>query len=156
MNSKIRIPQKLPFLAAAGAMLYLMIGCENITNTMSTATQSDSNSSTNDTSANAAEVSDVVFVQKPKLVQNPSGRVPLAAEISFKAAGNIKTDVTVSDGTTSWPVPSSAITQNGNAYSIPLVGMKADRDYEIRLSILQNGESVFENTFSSQNACLAG
>ena len=64
-----------------------------------------------------------------KVVTNPSGHVPLAAEIVLQS-GLSDITVLVSDGEREWEVPQNIIALGGN---IPVVGMKPDKDHTIKV-----------------------
>ena len=64
-----------------------------------------------------------------KVVTDPSGHVPLAAEIVLQS-GLSDITVLVSDGEREWEVPQNIIALGGN---IPVVGMKPDKDHTIKV-----------------------
>ena len=76
----------------------------------------------------------VMFTAKPVLIENPSGSVPLAAAIRFESKEPLHTKIEISDGKNEWQGNFQAKTGQ-TQYEIPVVGMRADREHTIRMSV---------------------
>ena len=87
------------------------------------------------------------FIDVPELVANPSGKVPLAAAVSFTADTSLSASIEISDGTHTWghdfgrqPAEEETI--------LPVVGMRADRKHTIEVSLRSEDGRYHEQTFS--------
>jgi len=88
------------------------------------------------------------FEVSPNFVENPSGRVPLAGAVTFKSEKGLTTDVAISDGTHSWQISFSDNESANGTYEIPIVGMRADREHTIAVTITNSSGKTYEETFS--------
>ena len=88
-----------------------------------------------------SDFSSLALTSAPELVENPSGRVPLAAAIRFAASTNVSIELDVSDGTNSWS-QSFDVEQSDEPTLIPVVGMRPGRQHQINLTIVDpDGDS---------------
>jgi hypothetical protein len=94
------------------------------------------------------------FAEAPRLIENPSGRVPLAAEIHFLAAPGLTVELRVSTDDHRWQRVFADAHDSSGAYSIPVVGMKADRDYEIELRLRDTEGSLDGHVFKHRTPSL--
>ena len=83
----------------------------------------------------------VSFVDQPKLVENPSGRVPLAAVITFSTKNPVTSKLRISDGENVNQATFEA--EPSGQYSIPVLGMRPDREHQIELTVTdESGDTV--------------
>ena len=75
-----------------------------------------------------------VLTSAPALIPNPSGRVPLAAVIEFGAPETVSATITISDGNDEWSHEFGEL-DGDMAHSLPVLGMRPDRDYRIKLDL---------------------
>lgn len=71
----------------------------------------------------------------PKLIPNPSGRVPLAAVVEFQSAEDLQARLAVTDGVNSWSKAFGPEAAKGETYSLPVLGMRPDREHSITLTL---------------------
>lgn len=71
----------------------------------------------------------------PKLIPNPSGRVPLAAVVEFQSADDVQAQLKVTDGANSWSKAFSLQATKGGTHSLPVLGMRPDREHSITLTL---------------------
>ena len=80
------------------------------------------------------------FVNSPSVSPNPNPRVPLAAVVTFSTAGPVHTAIEVSDSGNEWTLEYDQ-TRDPSA-GLPVIGMRPDRDHEIRVTITAGGAST--------------
>lgn len=95
----------------------------------------------------APATSSVSFVEAPVLDANPSGRVPLAAAIRLTPGEAVSVAITISDGANEWGHDFGGF-DAGEAVVIPVVGMRADRDHDVGLTVTGDDGAGYEQTFS--------
>lgn len=89
-----------------------------------------------------------IFSEIPELIANPSGRVPLAAAIRFSSDVDIKTAISISDGTNKWVAEfDKSIAKNG-IYEIPIIGMRPGRNHIINLTTTTDDGNQQMQTFN--------
>ena len=71
------------------------------------------------------------FEAKPRFTLNPSGLAPLAGEIVFQTSVPTVAEITVSDGSREWPVPTEATFRWDHRYTV--LGMRSDRPHRLRV-----------------------
>ena len=97
----------------------------------------------------------IAAISEPELIPNPSGRVPLAAVIQFQSSADVQSTLEITDGEHSWEAsfgPESAV--DGN-YAIPVVGMRPDREHDITLTMVSEGERS-QSTFTHRTPSMSG
>lgn len=94
-----------------------------------------------------APAASVDFTDPPEFIVNPSGRVPLAAVIEFASNEQLDTHIEITDGQNSWDASFDANSAEDGSYSIPVLGMRADREHEITLTLRSAGGEVHTETF---------
>ena len=90
----------------------------------------------------------VEFTDPPTLIANPSGRVPLAAVIEFASDEQIDAHVEITDGENAWEASFDAPDAGDGTYSIPVLGMRAEREHEITLTLRSAGGTAYTETFT--------
>ena len=80
------------------------------------------------------------FVEEPSVQANPNPAAPLAAVVRFQVEGPVTTAISVSDGERSWELRYGP--DRNPAEGLAVVGMKADRDHEIKVRIEGEGGSA--------------
>ena len=76
------------------------------------------------------------------LVENPSGRVPLAAAVYIDEAPGFKIDLAVTDGIHSWSASFGEEVYADGRYTVPVVGMRADREHTIDVKAHKKGTEL--------------
>ena len=89
----------------------------------------------------------VDFTNPPEFIVNPSGRVPLAAVIEFTSTGQVDTHIEITDGQNTWDASFDAESAEDGKYSIPVLGMRAEREHEITLTLRSADGKVHAETF---------
>ena len=74
------------------------------------------------------------FLQSPTVQPNPNRSAPLAAVLRFTASEPVTTLIDVTDGKNSWQLRYRP--DRSPAQGLPVVGMRAAREHQIRVSIL--------------------
>ena len=74
---------------------------------------------------------DVEFKSEPALIENPSGRVPLAAVVRFSTNDVVDVVIEVSDGESVRTTSFEGGTDVDGAYSVPVLGMRPGRRHTI-------------------------
>ena len=82
----------------------------------------------------------VKFISPPSIAQNPNPRVPLAAVLTFAADESLETRVEITDPDRSWTVMFSA--DRSPEAGLPILGMRADRDHKITVSLVHASGDV--------------
>ena len=90
----------------------------------------------------------VEFTDPPKLIANPSGRVPLAAVIEFTSIEQLDAHIEITDGENTWDAAFAAGSADDGKYAIPILGMRAEREHEITLTLRSDNETVYTETFT--------
>ena len=81
-----------------------------------------------------------------RLVPNPTGRVPLAAILELSADQSLSASITISDGDRTSSHDFGALP--AGRHSLPVLGMRPDRDHDIVLNIARGGGSHSSRTFT--------
>ena len=89
----------------------------------------------------------VDITDPPKLIVNPSGRVPLAAAIEFTSTGQVDAHIEITDGQNTWDASFDADSVEDGKYSIPVLGMRAEREHDITLTLRSASDKVHVETF---------
>ncbi len=89
----------------------------------------------------------VEFTDPPKLIANPSGRVPLAAVIEFTSIEQLDAHIEITDGENTWDAAFAAGSAEEGKYAIPVLGMRAEREHQITLTLRSDNETVYTETF---------
>lgn len=89
----------------------------------------------------------IEFNSPPELIENPSGRVPLAAEIRFAGPAGLTVELGITDGTHEWG--HTFMDDDGDGeYRIPVVGMRPDREHNIAIDVTDNSGNSREFRFT--------
>ena len=88
------------------------------------------------------------FTEPPEFIVNPSGRVPLAAVIEFTPAEQVAAHIEITDGEKTWDASFDAHSATDGEYSIPVLGMRAQREHEITLTLDSVDGKTHRQTFS--------
>ena len=82
-----------------------------------------------------------------EFIGNPSERVPLAAALKVRTKSDVSILLEVSDGTNQW---SHALSANGGEEEtmVPIVGMRANRDHTIKVTLKDSSGAVRSETYS--------
>ncbi len=94
-----------------------------------------------------APAASVDFTDPPEFIVNPSGRVPLVAVIEFASNEQLDTHIEITDGKNTWDASFDANGAEDGKYSIPVLGMRAEREHEITLTLRSAGDEVHTETF---------
>ena len=143
MTISKRCSSKFVIGLTLGMVFLVLAGCDSANQTSAKSTTPVDYETAKVSKHDAAYAADQVFMEQPIIVANPSGRVPLAAELKFSTNSQATPIVTISDGERSWNVPDSVIAADSGHYAIPIVGMKANREHQINLVLKQAEEVVF-------------
>ena len=81
----------------------------------------------------------IAFDQPPELLSNPSGRAPLAAAVVFATGEAVEARLAITDGRNNWQAEFDASVGEEGRYTIPVVGMRPERDHEITLTVTGDG-----------------
>ena len=92
----------------------------------------------------------------PKLIPNPSGRVPLAAVVEFQSADEVQAQLKVTDGTNSWSKAFGPQAAKDETYSLPVLGMRPDREHSITLTLTAADGRQSSHSFQHRTPPLPG
>ena len=87
------------------------------------------------------------FTSIPELVPNPSGHVPLAAVIRFRSDADVRSEISITDGTNQWQAQFDANIADNGAYEIPVVGMRPGREHKITLAVSTGDGTRYDQSF---------
>ena len=87
----------------------------------------------------------VSFVDQPKLVENPSGRVPLAAVITFSTTTPVTSELRITDGENVNQAKFEA--EASGRYRIPVLGMRPNREHDVTLTLTDASGDTVTHTF---------
>jgi len=83
-----------------------------------------------------------VFREPPRITANPNPAVPLAAVLKFAASQPVRTTISISDGGNSWQLKYGE--DCDPTAGLPVIGMRPDREHEIRVYITARDGEVAE------------
>lgn len=89
---------------------------------------------------------DPAFLTKPLFELNPTGLAPLAGRISFETTVPSVAEITVSDGTREWPVPTDATFRWDHSYVV--LGMRPDRGHTLMIRVKDRAGVIVEGEHS--------
>ncbi|NQV57749.1 MAG: aryl-sulfate sulfotransferase [Rhodospirillales bacterium] len=87
------------------------------------------------------------FERAPHLVVNPSGQAPLAAELSFEAPLPVSAEITITDGVSSWAVPTPP--KPDTLHSHILLGMRPDQIHSVILTLRDSVGGIYKEVWRS-------
>ena len=97
-----------------------------------------------------------VLLAPAEFVVNPSGRVPLAAIVTFASDLALDSSIEISDGTNEWGANFGTEIVEGDRYTIPVLGMRPSREHVITITLKADGETVHTQQFAHVTPDLPG
>ena len=97
-----------------------------------------------------------VLLAPAEFVVNPSGRVPLAAIVTFASDLALDSSIEISDGTNEWGANFGTEIVEGDRYTIPVLGMRPSREHVITITLKADGETEHTQQFAHVTPDLPG